>query len=78
MTDLDVLDRIGARIIASLEKPIPFEGIECSISASIGCARSFGADASVLMQIHKDADSALYAAKRAGRGRLVFSAELRI
>ena len=73
LTDLGVLDRIGARMIAALEQPIPFENVECHISASIGCARCHSADHSVLGQIQKDADTALYAAKRAGRGRLAFS-----
>jgi diguanylate cyclase (GGDEF)-like protein len=72
LTDSRVLERIGLRIIKALEKPIMFEEHHGMISASIGCAKCFGADFELLEQLQKDADNALYAAKRSGRGCMKF------
>jgi diguanylate cyclase (GGDEF)-like protein len=64
--------RIGAlarQIICALEEPIEWNGRNLRISASIGVALSeAGQDAEGVM---RRADLALYAAKRAGRGRSV-------
>ena len=64
---LQVADRITRR----LSRPIPFEGQACRIGASGGLilapARAFPAPEAILRQ----ADAALYAAKRAGRGQTV-------
>ncbi|WP_223632571.1 GGDEF domain-containing protein [Rhodobacter sp. TJ_12] len=62
------------RLIDRLQAPIPFEGAECHVSASIGAviandgfaAETGGLDANRLRAV---ADSALYASKHAGRGR---------
>jgi diguanylate cyclase (GGDEF)-like protein len=65
------LRRIAARLIRRLEKPIPFQGRDCRISASIGTVLSTQsavpgpATAAALLAA---ADTALYAAKHAGRG----------
>jgi len=64
------LEQIAARIIAAIEEPVPFDGQLCRISASIGLTTS--ADYPVrpdLDRLMADTDAALYAAKRAGRGR---------
>jgi diguanylate cyclase (GGDEF)-like protein len=61
--------RIAARIIAGLEVPIPFEGVDCRISGSIGIAQSALFKPVDLDQMQAAADAALYASKRAGRGR---------
>ena len=75
LTDRQTLLNIAGRIIARLEEPIPFNGRDCRISASVGATASDfydGTDAGTML---KDADSALYASKRAGRARAMFFAE---
>ncbi len=60
-----------ARIIDRLSQPIPYAGALCQIGASAGvilAAQDPGADAARLMA---HADAALYAAKKAGRGRVL-------
>jgi diguanylate cyclase (GGDEF)-like protein len=72
--DIEPLCAVAARLIATLEEPIAIEGAVCGISASIGIAASGRytrrPDADTLLA---DTDAALYAAKRAGRGRFVVS-----
>ncbi len=66
------LGGIARRLIARLQETVPFEGQRCNISASIGTVlsgQSRGRDPGDLL--HK-ADLALYASKRAGRGRHSF------
>ncbi len=75
LTDRQTLLNIAGRIIARLEEPISFNGRDCRISASVGATASDfydGTDAGMML---KDADSALYASKRAGRARAMFFAE---
>lgn len=69
----DDLGRIAKRLISACEVPISYRGQMCTISASIGIAsvRAYGQRPS-LDQLLADADAALYAAKRAGRGRFAF------
>ena len=71
MTDLGQLRKIGARLIADLSSPMQFDGQECRISGSIGIVASTSYPQPDLDQMAADADAALYAAKRAGRGRAV-------
>lgn len=61
------LDHIARRLIVELEKPIPFNGQVCNISASIGTVLAVGPTGSKAAQLLHDADLALYCAKRAGR-----------
>lgn len=67
-TDQGLL-RLGERIIRRIEAPIATDYGECKVSASIGFARvshgTISADA-----ILSETDAALYASKRAGRGRV--------
>ena len=65
----DALLRIANRIIAGLSVPIPFEGQDCEISGSIGIAQSLQFTPVDIDQMQAAADAALYASKRAGRGR---------
>lgn len=61
----------AARLIAALSAPIPWQDQTCRIGASIGLilpGLHSSRDPAVLLA---DADAALYAAKRAGRGRAV-------
>ena len=63
------LEAVARRIIEQLSQPIDFEGQPCRISASIGIAMSTQYDAPDPDRMQSDADEALYASKRAGRGR---------
>ncbi len=63
------LMRVADRIIAGLEVPIAFDGKECRISGSIGITLSTLYAAPAATDMQSDADAALYASKRAGRGR---------
>jgi len=66
-TDHSKLDEIARRIIGRLEKPIPFDGQVCRISASIGVVLSLDHEHPTAESLVGDADVALYASKRAGR-----------
>ncbi len=68
-SDVALLERIAARIIARLEQPIDWEGNACHISGSIGIAMSSFYDRIDVERLIADADEALYASKRAGRAR---------
>ncbi|MEM9578298.1 MAG: diguanylate cyclase [Pseudomonadota bacterium] len=72
--DPEVIDRIARRIIERLQTPIPFEDKLCRISGSIGTVIAGNYLNPTPDQLLGDADAALYAAKRAGRGRHVFFA----
>ena len=68
----DVADTIGHRIIEALHQPMDLEGRDILVGASIGVAMHppLAGDINALMN---RADQALYAAKRAGKGRLHFA-----
>ncbi|MEM1100013.1 MAG: diguanylate cyclase [Pseudomonadota bacterium] len=65
----DRLAAIAARIIARLEHPIPWNGETCRISGSAGTSRSGQYETPTVEQMLHHADLALYASKRAGRGK---------
>jgi diguanylate cyclase (GGDEF)-like protein len=67
----ETLSRIASRLIEKMEKPIPFGGQDCKVSASIGIVLSSDYDAPTAAELLTDADEALYASKR--RGRACFS-----
>ncbi|WP_376871442.1 diguanylate cyclase domain-containing protein [Albirhodobacter sp. R86504] len=73
--DEDDLQRLGDRIIERLEQPVMFEGECCRISGSIGVAMSPSYPNLLAEDILADADSALYASKRRGRGRCTIRRE---
>lgn len=71
------LDSLCKAIIARIEEPVPFAAEECRISASIGYTIStrYARPQADIMLAHSD--TALYAAKRGGRGRATaFSSDL--
>lgn len=71
------LAKIARRVIDRLEEPIPFNGDMCRISGSAGTSRSSQYDPPTIEDMLHHADVALYASKRAGRGRHThFSDEL--
>ena len=72
MTDRGALDGIARRIIGELSQPIDFMGQACKISASIGITLSTAYDQPDADRMQTDADEALYASKRAGRGQAQF------
>jgi diguanylate cyclase len=68
-SDAEHVAMVGARIISELERPIIFEGEPCKISGSIGATLSTFYPQPDPEKMHADADEALYASKRGGRGR---------
>lgn len=70
------LGRIAARLIEAFEVPVVYRGHICRVSASIGIAFvGTYSERPTLERLMSDADQALYAAKRAGRGRYALHAE---
>ena len=69
MSDASWLEVVARRIIEQLSQPIEFEGQMCRFSASIGIAMSTQYEVPDPHRMQSDADAALYASKRAGRGR---------
>lgn len=69
MVDRSALHHVAQRIIAGLRRPIPFEGQVCQIGASIGMTVSTQYPVPEAEKLLADADTALYAAKRAGRAQ---------
>ena len=61
--------RVAARVIAALEEPIAYETEMLRISASIGATLAAPGVEVETDRLMQEADSALYAAKEAGRGR---------
>ncbi|MEP3443092.1 MAG: diguanylate cyclase [Sulfitobacter sp.] len=72
VADLDVLTRIGRRIIDRIEVPIPFNDSLCNISASIGTVWIQSNKAATRERVLADADLALYASKNKGRACQTF------
>ncbi|MEM1130161.1 MAG: GGDEF domain-containing protein, partial [Pseudomonadota bacterium] len=70
LTADEPLVKLAERVIARLEKPIPYEGNDCNISASAGITVSEWYDAPDVDTMLGDADASLYASKREGRGRV--------
>ena len=67
---IDDLEALARRVIEDVERPIRVDGTTCRISASVGVAMSARYAEPTLEQMLSDADEALYAAKRAGRGQV--------
>ena len=66
-------DRVAHDVLATLEQPFTLEGHEFEIAASVGIA-TYPEDGRELSDVLKRADSALYEAKRDGRGTIRFAA----
>ncbi|WP_432523255.1 diguanylate cyclase domain-containing protein [Kineococcus sp. SYSU DK006] len=60
---------IGHRVIAALAAPVPVGGYEAVVGASIGVRACDGS--APAERLLREADEAMYAAKRAGRGQVV-------
>lgn len=72
--DAGRIEAIARRIIAGLERPLAFEGRPFSISGSVGATVSSLYAVPEAGRMLADADAALYAAKRSGRGRCTIHA----
>ena len=68
----DVADTIGHRIIEALHQPMDLEGRDIFVGASIGVAMHPPLEGDIDALMNR-ADQAMYAAKRAGKGRLHFA-----
>ena len=68
----DVADTIGHRIIEALHQPMDLEGRDIFVGASIGVAMHPPLEGNIDALMNR-ADQAMYAAKRAGKGRLHFA-----
>jgi diguanylate cyclase (GGDEF)-like protein len=69
LSSIPKLEGIAQRIIQHVCEPISFEGELCRVSASIGMTVSGQYPKPSAAQMLADADGALYASKRAGRGQ---------
>jgi len=65
---------LAKRLLVTLSAPLPDEFRQYGIGASIGIA-IFPAQATTVEQLMQAADQAMYAAKRAGKGRICFAGE---
>lgn len=74
LPEVSQLALIARRIIDKMTEPIDFEGSPCCISASIGLTVSTHYDRPDADRMLSNADHALYASKRAGRGQAQFFA----
>lgn len=73
------IEAVSRRIIDGLEVPLVFEGRSCRISGSIGATISCHYGVPDADRMLNDADAALYASKRQGRGRaMIWSPGLRL
>ncbi|MGK8235582.1 diguanylate cyclase domain-containing protein [Roseovarius sp. MS2] len=68
MTERAPVGDLADRMIARLEKPVPYRAQHCRISGSIGITLSCAYDSPEPVRMMADADLALYAAKGRGRG----------
>ncbi|WP_461308195.1 diguanylate cyclase domain-containing protein [Albidovulum sp.] len=68
MADEADVQQVARRLIEELERPVDYAGRPCRISGSVGATLSRFYDDPDADRMLSDADAALYASKRAGRG----------
>lgn len=68
----EALEEIARKLISRISKPIPYQGVQCQIGASVGICMSEDATELTSAELLRQADVALYEAKRAGRGQFRF------
>lgn len=68
-TDPTVLTEVAERLLQVVPAPIEVDGVVHQVGLSVGVAVGT-ADSSSLHALVREADAALYRAKRAGRGRI--------
>jgi diguanylate cyclase (GGDEF)-like protein len=62
--DRDAVDRLAREVVAAMSRPVVLDGRSLALGASVGVA---GADGRTSADLFAEADTALYAAKAAGR-----------
>jgi diguanylate cyclase (GGDEF)-like protein len=68
---LEAVTQIGARVLDVLSEPFPLGGARVQVGASVGgVVGERGADGTQAVDLLRDADAAMYAAKNGGRGRV--------
>lgn len=68
----DYAEHVGQRILATLRQPFDIDGRSVVISASVGAAMVDGTEPGLTAEtLVRRADSAMYAGKRRGKGRLI-------
>lgn len=65
-------ETVAEKIRDTVEAPVPFEGFEWRVTASIGVSLLTGEEAHTVEDVLKRADLAMYEAKRAGRNAIRF------
>jgi diguanylate cyclase (GGDEF)-like protein/PAS domain S-box-containing protein len=70
-TDTDALEALADRLLAAVGEPFVLDGRELRLSGSIGIATGSGAE-----ELLRNADLAMYEAKRAGEGFAFFAPEM--
>lgn len=68
----EVIDTVGHGLLQALLRPVALDGLEVTVGASIGVAVVRPRDSDIGALINR-ADQAMYAAKRAGKGRLHYA-----
>ena len=61
---------VGHKLLAALLQPFVVDGLECTLGASLGCTVFPKAEHESAEDLVREADTAMYAAKAAGRGTL--------
>lgn len=68
---------VAERVLKALRAPVLIDGRELAVDASVGITVTDGAPARGPIELLRDADTAMYAAKRTGRGGYqIFEAEM--
>ncbi|MEN0087624.1 MAG: GGDEF domain-containing protein, partial [Pseudomonadota bacterium] len=74
VSDREALEFVCESLLESACQPVSFEGNSISIGSSIGVA-SAPVNGKTVGELMRNADEALYLAKDAGRGRMIFSGD---
>jgi diguanylate cyclase (GGDEF)-like protein len=71
--DPEISRKLASRIVVGLKAPFFFDDLQVRIGASIGIALSNKDGRESTMALMERADQAMYAAKQAGKGRILIS-----
>ena len=72
---LDRAELIADRLIHAINKPLDFDGKQLEVNASIGIRFLDYEESATIDQLFSDADSAMYLAKKKGKGNAAFFQE---